>query len=112
MYDLANSMNNAQTKQNNLKKLKDFIEKENSPIKDYATTIQYSYDIPLNIYAKTAEDTYQKADIMEVFSSMTEGSSANMESLSMGFASYNTWAEILPGAEGEPVSEVTVPNTN
>lgn len=106
MYDLANSMNNAQTKQNNLKKLKDFIEKENSPIKDYATTIQYSYDIPLNIYAKTAEDTYQKADIMEVFSSMTEGSSANMESLSMGFASYNTWAEILPGAEGEPVSEV------
>ena len=106
MYDLANSMNNAQTKQNNLKKLKDFIEKENSPIKDYATTIQYSYDIPLNFYAKTAEDTYQKADILEVFSSMTEGSSANMESLSMGFASYNTWAEILPGAEGEPVSEV------
>ena len=106
MYDLANSMNNAQTKQNNLKKLKEFMENENSRIKDYATTIQYSYDVPLHIYAKTAEDTYQKADIMEVFSSMTEGSSANMESLSMGFASYNTWAEILPGAEGEPVSEV------
>ena len=106
MYDLANSMNNAQTKQNNLKKLKEFIESGNSQLKEYATTIQYSYDIPLNIYAKTTEDTYQKADIMEVFSSMTDSTSENMESLSLGFSSYNTWGEILSGANGEPVSDV------
>lgn len=106
MYDLANSMNNAKVKQNNLKKLKEFIESDSSKLKEYASTIQYSYDIPLNIYAKTSEDTYQKADIMEVFSAMTEGSSASMDSLSMGFSTYNTWAEILPGENGEPVSEV------
>ena len=112
MYDLANSMNNSTIITNNLKKLKEHFESNDTNINDHARAIQYLYDVPLNIYAKTADGEYQKSDIMEVFSSMTGANNQQMSStsvmgqMSQGFASYNTWAEFICGLNGEKVSDV------
>lgn len=112
MYDLANTMNNATVIENDLGKLKTHFESEKTNIKDHVRTIQYLYDVPFNVYAKTPDGEYQKSDIMEVFSSMAGDSVNQMSStgmmgqMSSGFASYNTWAELLPGINGELISDI------
>lgn len=105
MYELSNSINNAETKTNDLKKLKEYLEANKEELDKYARAIQYSYNVPLNIYAKTSENKYQKSDITEVFSSMdSDGSS--MSNFYTKFSGYKTWAEILPDASGNGVSDV------
>ncbi len=105
MYELSNSINNAETKTNDLKRLKEYFEANKEELDKYARAIQYSYNVPLNIYAKTSENKYQKSDITEVFSSMdSDGSS--MSNFYTKFSGYKTWAEILPDARGNGVSDV------
>jgi len=109
MYELTNTFNSAETNHNDLKSLKEYFESDSSSIKEYATDIQYLYDIKPNIYAKTAEGEYQKADIMEVFMQMGTADSSSTSSMSTMFSSfstYSTWAEILPGENGAGVSDV------
>ncbi len=112
MYDLANTMNNATIIENDLEKLKNHLESGNTDLKEHIRAIQYLYDVPINIYAKNEKGAYQKSDIMEVFSSLMGDSSEMMSTtsimgqMSQGFSSYNTWAEFLPGMNGEPVSDV------
>ncbi len=108
MYDLANSVNNADVKQNDLKKLKEYFENGNSEIDKYARSIQYYYSVPINVYAETADDKYQKGDIMEVFSSMGAGAdtqSASMSAMYNSFSSFKVWAQLLEG-ENSPVSDM------
>jgi putative ABC transport system permease protein len=111
MYDLANSFNNASTITNDLESLKTYFENENCDIDSYTRTIQYLYNVPLNIYAKNADGKYQKSDIMEVFSGMSEGSTmensmGSMSEMYGSFSSFNSWAELLPGTNGAPVSDM------
>ncbi len=112
MYDLANAMNSTTVIENDLGKLKNHFESGKTEIKNHVRTIQYLYSVPMNVYAKTPDGKYQKSDIMEVFSSLA-GDSMNqmsttsmMGQMSMGFSSYNTWAEILPGMNGELISDI------
>lgn len=105
MYELTNSVTNAETKTNDLKKLKEYFDANSEELNKYARAIQYLYNVPLNIYAKTEDGKYQKSDINEVFSAMGSASSASSEFKSM-FSSFNTWAELLPSSDGNGVSEV------
>ena len=105
MYELSNSINNAETKTNDLKRLKEYFEANKEELDKYARAIQYSYNVPLNIYAKTSENKYQKSDITEVFSSM-DSNGSSMSNLYSKFSGYKTWAEILPDASGNGVSDV------
>ena len=112
MYDLANSMNNSTVIKNDLKGLKNYFQSDKSDIDKHVRAIQYFYDVPLNIYAKTSEGVYQKSDIMEVFSTMMGTDASQMSStsimgqMSQSFMSYNTWAEFIPGLNGENVSDI------
>ncbi len=112
MYDLANSMNNSTVIKNDLKGLKNYFTSGKSNINEHVRAIQYFYDVPLNIYAKTTDGAYQKSDIMEVFSSMMGTDSSQMSStsimgqMSQSFMSYNTWAEFISGLNGENVSDI------
>ncbi len=112
MYDLVNTMNNSTVITNDLKKLKNHFESGKTDINKHVRAIQYLYNVPLNIYAKNPNGDYQKSDIMEVFSSMTGGSADQMSTtsvmgqMSSGFASYNTWSELLSGLNDEMVSDV------
>ena len=112
MYDLANSMNNSTVIKNDLKGLKNYFQSDKSDINEHVRAIQYFYDVPLNIYAKTADGAYQKSDIMEVFSNMMGTDASQMSStsvmgqMSQSFMSYNTWAEFISGLNGENVSDI------
>ncbi len=114
MYELANSMNSANIVKNNLAGLKNYFEENNKTVIKHARAIQYLYDVPLNIYSKDSDGKYQKADIMEILESMSEGSSmggsfssmGNMSQMFGGFSSFNTWGEMLSGINGEAISDV------
>ena len=113
MYDLANTMNSANVITNDLKSLKEHFESGETEIKDHVRTIQYLYSVPMNFYAKTTDGKYQKSDIMEVFTalagdSMQMSSTSIMGQMSSGFSSYNVWAELLPGKNGELISDITL----
>lgn len=106
MYELTNSVTNAETKTNDLKKLKEYFESHGEELDKYARAIQYLYNIPLNIYAKTEDGKYQKSDINEVFSAMSTMGGASSSEFTTMFSSFNTWAEIMPSSDGSGISEV------
>ncbi len=114
MYDLANTMNSANIITNNLKNLKDYFESGKTNINDHVRTIQYLYSVPMNVYAKTPDGKYQKSDIMEVFTSLAGDSASQMSTtsimgqMSTSFSAYQSWAELLPGKNGELISEIVL----
>ena len=91
MLDLMNSVNGAETTENNLKKLREYFEQEDCALSEYVRAVQYLYNVPLYIYVKTEEDAYQRADISELFSTSSFGTR---------FSSLNTWGELLDDREG------------
>jgi putative ABC transport system permease protein len=55
MSDMMNTMV-AEVQSNNLNEFKHYIENGGSDIKDYASAIEYTYDIPVNIYKSDTSD--------------------------------------------------------
>ncbi len=123
MYDLINSMNSIETTKNNLSDFRKFIMTENeegkTPLSDYASSIRYSYSVPMNIYVENKDGKIIKADALSMMQGMISsmagaGTTAGMESIfntstmSM-YSGLNVWQEMLPAYEaedGELVSEL------
>ncbi|MDD6035496.1 MAG: ABC transporter ATP-binding protein/permease [Lachnospiraceae bacterium] len=108
MYDMLNSLNNMETKTNNLKAFKKFLE-ENEEIKQYISSVQYSYDMDLSIYTKDVDGKVMKSDVMELMKKMMSsyGMSSNMmETMGSMSKGMDVWSEMLAGENGEPVSNV------
>ncbi len=107
MYDMMNSLNNMETRSNNLKAFKKFLE-ENEEMQKYVSSVQYSYDMDLSIYTKDTNGKVMKSDVMELMRMMmgSYGISSNMMetmgSMSMGM---NVWSEMMAGNDGELVSD-------
>ena len=107
MYDMMNSLNNMETRSNNLKAFKKFLE-ENGEMQKYVSSVQYSYDMDLSIYTKDTNGKVMKSDVMELMRMMmgSYGISSNMMetmgSMSMGM---NVWSEMMAGNDGELVSD-------
>lgn len=55
MYDLMNSLNAADTQTNDLESFRAYLDDPDSPIHEYLSAIQYSYDLDLPIYTKDAD---------------------------------------------------------
>ncbi len=107
MYDMMNSFNTAETNKNNLKAFMEYIE-NSEEFKKYATSIQYSYDYPMNIYTTNSKGDVVKSDIMDLMESMLSSmgmSSSYMQSMTGGM---NVWEELLPGEDGELVGDVVM----
>ncbi len=110
LYDLFNTMINVEKTQNNLKEFKEYLESENNPIRENTTSILYTYDMEMNIYATDTNGKYVKSDyeaLMEqTVAGMTGGSSFQMpmmENMTMMNGSFNIWQQLLPGENGEAV---------
>jgi len=108
MYDLMNSMVSAEMETNNLKAFKVYI--ENDPeITQYISSLQYSYDFDMNIYAEDIDGNIVKTDIVELLEkTMTDTYGGNYSSF---FSTYgamysvaNVWQEMLPGENGEAIN--------
>jgi len=112
MYDMLDSMMNMEISTNNLEAFKKYLDEGGGGIADLAT-IQYSYDLPFDVYTKDEEGTIVKSDmqalIEDAFAAMTGGGTnpmmANMDSMSAMSATMNVWQELLLGRDGELVNE-------
>ena len=120
IYNMINSLSNIETKTNDLKAFKKYIDEqraiEGSKFAEALSAVKYSYALDLTVYTKNIENEVILSDtnklmakIMEKYmgysyggSSMSSGSMASM----MG-SSGQLWRQLIPGKDGKTVSDVT-----
>lgn len=100
MGDMINTMVK-EVKSNNLSEFKKYIENGGSDIKSYVSDIQYSYDVPLNIYMKDTSNGVEQLNPSTIFDSIygegaTSTSSAMSSGMGMGmFSNSSVWNQLL-----------------
>ena len=109
MYDMMNSMVSAEMQTNNLKPFKAYLEDESGEIASYISSIQYSYDLDMNLYARDVDDNIVKTDVVELLQSamsQTFGGdySSYFSTFGQMYAVMDVWQEMLPGENGEAIS--------
>ena len=111
MYDMLDSMMNVEATTNDLESFKTFLDEGGGGIADLAT-IQYSYDLPFDVYTMDEEGTIVKSDltalIEDAFAAITGGGAAPMmsnSSMTTMASTLNVWDELLPGTDGELIHD-------
>ena len=128
MYNMLNSLNSMETDANDLTAFKAYLEeertsdREDAPLRDAVSGIQYTYDTDLLVYTKSVDGTILHSDtqalmqdlLVEYFgmnmSSMLDmqesmlGSGSNALSSLSPMGSQVLWQEMLPGDDGEPIN--------
>ncbi len=122
MHELVNALNNTKVQQNNLKKFKKWLDKETKSgsatgLDQLVTSVEYSYDLDLNIYTKDTNGKVVKADmgtlITDVYGIDMNGMSGMAGMPSMpgmsgsamdSFAAMNIWTELLSGEKSNTVN--------
>ena len=128
MYNMLNSLNSMEADANDLTAFKAYLEEERTsdredvPLRDAVSGIQYTYDTDLLVYTKSVDGTILHSDtqalmqdlLVEYFgmnmSSMLDmqesmlGSGSNALSSLSPMGSQVLWQEMLPGDDGEPIN--------
>jgi len=111
MYEMMDSMMHMETSTNNLKAFKEYLDNGGGEIRDLAA-IRYTYDLPFDVYTRDEEGTIVKSDlttlIEDAMSALMGGSAAGMTqmgSMTTMADTMNVWEELLPGEDGQLVSE-------
>ncbi len=120
MSELVQNITSAETKKNNLKPFKSFLDDtENNGLEGHVSAIQYSYNIDLNMYAMNKYGNYNDTSLENLFSTMmgsgtnTTGTTSSISSLmdtSTMFAAYDVWTELLPGEKNADGTYSTLVN--
>ena len=108
MYEMMNSMVSADTQTNNLKAFKEYLENAED-ISQYISSVQYSYDLDMNLYAEDIDGNIVKTDVVELLQSamgQTFGGdySAYFDTFGSAYSAMDAWQEMLPGENGEVIS--------
>lgn len=108
LYDMMNSMISADKEVNNLKPFKEFLETD-PKIGQYISSVQYSYDLDMNLYARDVDDNIVKTDITELLQnamSLTFGGdySSYFSTFGQYYSVADAWQEMLPGENGELIN--------
>jgi len=124
LYEMMNAMNSLETKENDLKSFKEYIEieraDEDSKLSSALAGVQYTYDTDFLIYTKNVDGTIMRSDTeamtLELMKKYVGVDMSSMLALrdqtvmgsasSMMTSSMNLWKELLPGDKGKPVNEV------
>lgn len=109
LYDMMNSMISAETETNNLKPFKAYLEDPESEVAPYISSVQYSYDMDMNLFAEDVDGNIAKTDVVEYMQkamSVTYGGdySSFFSTYGQMYSGMNVWQEMLPGENGEKVS--------
>lgn len=109
MYDMMNSMISADKQTNNLKPFKEYIEDENSEIAQYISSVQYTYDLDMNLYAEDVDGNIAKTDVVQLMqTAMSSMYGGDYSSFFSTYGSYysviDIWQEMLPGENGEYIN--------
>lgn len=116
MYEMMKAMNDTEIETNNLKLFKTFIDEQmagDTPLSRHASNVQYTYNLPMNLYTTDEDGKIIKSDVMTLFSSMRAGvigeeaeasasSSMNNMAAASGTSSNSmvVWQEMLAGDDG------------
>lgn len=118
MYDMMNTMTNAEIETNNLRDFKVFLDEQmagDTPLSENVSNIQYTYDLPMNLYTKDADGNIVKSDVMTLMSRMRAGiigeeaeesvnasmnNMLNSSGMSGTSNQFVVWQEMLPGDNG------------
>ena len=100
MYHLVNSLNEMETKMNNIKDFKKFIE-TNEIFQKYAVAVKYSYQLDLGIFTEDKNGDIVKSDPTKLFEGMMGGVQSNGmgTNMMMSSSSYKVWEELLEGKD-------------
>ena len=102
MDEMVSTLSNKVTN-NNLKKLKSYLEEDNNPIKDYSNAIDYSYNLNINLYKENTEDGIVKVNPSTVMNALGMGEmieASNNSSMSQVMMSNtDVWMELLDNEE-------------
>ena len=109
LYEMMNSLISADKQTNNLIPFKAYIEDDESEIAPHISSVQYSYDIDMNIYARDVDDNIVKTDLTELMQNAmgeTFGGdySAYFENFGQYYSMMDAWQEMLPGEDGEYIN--------
>ena len=108
MYEMMNSIVSADTQTNNLKAFKEYLENAED-ISQYISSVQYSYDLNMNLYAEDVDGNIVKTDVVELLQSamgQTFGGdySVYFDTFGSAYSAMDAWQEMLPGENGEVIS--------
>lgn len=108
MYDMMDSMLNAQVETNNLQAFKEYLDNGGGGIKDMAN-VHYSYDFDFDIYTQDENGDIIKCDVMtlmqDAMTAMYGGDySSYFEQMGSMYSAMDVWEELLPGEDGELVA--------
>ena len=131
MYEMINSLNTMEAKENDLQAFKTYIETERadenstSGIRQAVSGVQYTYDMDMLVYTKNSDGTIIKSDTKTLLQEILlenfgmditglfglDGSSGIMDGMGSissltGGSSAVLWQEMLPGDNGKLVSPV------
>lgn len=109
MYEMMNSMVSADRQTNNLKPFKAYLENDASEIAPYISSVQYSYDFDMNLYAQDVDDNIVKTDVVELMQSAMSSTfggdySAFFSTYGQMYSVMDAWQEMLPGENGEAIN--------
>ena len=129
MFDMINAFNNLETKENDLKSFKKFIDNDlknknsTTGLKDALSGVQYTYDAQLQVYTKDADGNVIISDSQKLLSdalyehfgmdmssmfnmggSFGMSSSSSFMSLGASGSSTKLWCEMLSGKDGELIN--------
>ena len=114
MYDMMNAMTSSGTETNDLNSFRDYLQSEDCPIMPHVSALQYGYDLNMDIYTQDPSGAIIRSDVMELINTSMESlygegasglTSAYMNSMS-GFGAMDVWEEILPGENGQVISDL------
>ncbi len=129
IYDLVNSLNSMEAKENDLKSFKEYIEKERANpeselnLSEAINGIQYTYNTDFIVYTKNIDNNIIQSDSQELMqellieyfgmdlSSMIQMeesymSSSMMSSMSGFGGTSNLWQEMIPGDNGKLINDL------
>ena len=110
MYDLMDTMMSADVRSNNLTDFIEFIESEDSGFSEYASTVMYGYDVPLNIYSVSTADGVEQLNPSTLFSGMGMGGMMGSADSSGSAASGSSLAGIMSTSSSVQIWQEMIDN--
>lgn len=100
MNDMISVLSN-KVETNNLAELKTYIEETDNEIKNNANSIEYGYDLTLNLYKENTEDGVVQVNPSTVLETMGMGNTTSSSTSTMGVsvAQMDVWTELLDNEE-------------
>ena len=126
LYSMVNSMGSMETSENDLTSFKEYLEQqmadESTGLADAITSVQYKYDLDLQIYTENVDGDIISTDtqqlVMNLMSqntgvdfssliSLTESSTLGNSYMSTLESGSSLWTELLPGDNGSLISDAS-----